>query len=118
MEPKFDTIKDEKALETVLASSHDAPVVLFKHSTTCPISGAAYREMSKFNASPVALVIVQTARSISNEIAERTGITHQSPQAIVVRNGVAVWSASHYDITADAVTRAVEGHANQRSAAS
>ncbi|MGI8656583.1 MAG: bacillithiol system redox-active protein YtxJ [Pyrinomonadaceae bacterium] len=117
MDVKFETISDMKALEDSLERSHVAPVVLFKHSTTCPISSAAYREMSKFNAAPVALVVVQTARPVSNEIASRTGIAHASPQAIVVRNGEAVWSATHYDITADAVTRAVEAHAAGRSAA-
>lgn len=116
MEAKFETIADTKALEDSLERSHETPVVLFKHSTTCPISGAAYREMSKFTAAPVALVVVQSARSVSNEIASRTGVTHQSPQAIVIRNGEAVWSASHYDITAEAVTQAVEAHAALRSA--
>ncbi len=117
MEIKFETLADMKALEDSLERSHVAPVVLFKHSTTCPISSAAYREMSKFNAAPVALVVVQSARGVSNEIAARTGIAHASPQAIVLRNGEAVWSASHYDITADAVTHAVETHAAGRGIA-
>jgi bacillithiol system protein YtxJ len=89
--------------------SHDAPVILFKHSTTCPISSAAYQQMSRV-AEEVSLVVVQKARDVSKEIEARTGIQHESPQTIVLRNGEAVWSASHYDITAGAVEEAVREH--------
>ena len=110
MGDRFTKILDADALEQALARSADAPVVLFKHSTTCPISSAAYEQMARV-ASDVALVVVQRAREVSNEIASRTGIRHESPQAIVVRNGEAVWSASHFDITAKAVEKAVREHA-------
>jgi bacillithiol system protein YtxJ len=58
-------------------------------------------------ANEVSLVVVQRARDVSSEIASRTGVRHESPQAIVLRNGEAVWSASHYDITSDAVEQAL-----------
>ena len=45
------------------------------------------------------LIIVQTDRHVSNEIARRTGIKHESPQAIVLKDGEPVYHASHYDIT-------------------
>lgn len=106
----FIQITDTTELDQLLARSHDEPVVLFKHSTTCPISSAAYRQMSRV-AADVSLVIVQQARGVSKEIASRTGIEHESPQAIVLRNGEAVWSASHFDITAGAVEQAVREHA-------
>lgn len=106
----FIQITDTTELDQLLARSHDEPVVLFKHSTTCPISSAAYRQMSRV-AADVSLVVVQQARGVSKEIASRTGIEHESPQAIVLRNGEAVWSASHFDITAGAVEQAVREHA-------
>lgn len=109
MGDRFTKIVDAEALEDALARSNSAPVVLFKHSTTCPISSAAYEQMSKVT-KDVALVVVQRARDVSNEIESRTGIRHESPQAIVVRNGQAVWSASHFDITAKAVEKAVREH--------
>jgi len=102
----FTQVTDTSALEQLLARSKDVPVILFKHSTTCPISGAAYEQMSKVKAD-VSLVVVQRAREVSNEIATRTGIRHESPQAIIFRNGHAVWNASHFDITARAVEQAV-----------
>lgn len=106
METSFTQINDTSALEQLLTRSHSEPVVLFKHSTTCPISANAYRQMSRLG-SDVSLVVVQRARDLSNEIETRTGVRHESPQAIVLRNGEAVWTASHFDITSDAVERAV-----------
>jgi len=106
----FIPVEDTGGLAELFTRSDDAPVVLFKHSTTCPISAHAHREMSRLDAGAagsVALVVVQSARPVSNEIAERTGLRHESPQAIVLRKGRPVWSASHYDITADAVAQAV-----------
>ena len=102
----FTQITDRQALEQLMARSHEAPVVLFKHSSTCPISSHAYKQMSQVERE-VSLVVVQRARDLSGEIASVTGVRHESPQAIVLRNGEAVWTASHFDITAGAVEEAV-----------
>ena len=110
MENHFTPITDAQALEQLLSRSHNAPVILFKHSSTCPISSAAYRQMSQVEAD-VSLVVVQRARDLSNEIASRTGIRHESPQVIILKNGEVVWSASHFDITAGAVEKVVREHA-------
>ena len=107
---RFVTVSDTAALDELFARSADAPVLLFKHSTTCPISAHAYREMARLDAAatpPVALVVVQRARELSGEIESVTGVRHESPQAIVLRRGKPVYTASHYDITAAEVERAV-----------
>lgn len=106
MEDQFTQITETNEFEQLLARSHESPIVLFKHSTTCPISSAAYKQMSQVE-NDVSMVVVQRARNVSSEIAERTGIRHESPQVIVLRNGAAAWSASHFDITASAVEQAV-----------
>lgn len=106
MENHFIKVTDVKAFEEMANRSKERPVVIFKHSLTCPISSAAYDEMAEF-AGEVALVEVQRARELSAEIENRLGVDHQSPQVIVLRNGQVVWNASHFKITADAVARAV-----------
>jgi bacillithiol system protein YtxJ len=106
---QFTPITETSDLDQLVERSHATPVILFKHSTTCPISSAAYKQMSEV-AEEVSLVVVQRARDVSKEIEARTGIQHESPQTIVLRNGEAVWSASHYDITAGAVEEAVREH--------
>ncbi|MDT7541512.1 MAG: hypothetical protein QOE33_1416 [Acidobacteriota bacterium] len=107
---EFVEVDDSAALEELFARSASRPVVLFKHSTTCPISAHAHRQMSQLDrerVGEVALVVVQTARTVSDEIARRTGVGHESPQAFVLRDGKAVWNASHFDITVEAVESAV-----------
>jgi bacillithiol system protein YtxJ len=102
----FNQLADVKALDELFELSRSRAVVLFKHSTTCPISSAAYQEMSGY-AGEVALLIVQRSRELSREVESRTGVRHESPQAIVLRDGQAVWNASHWKVRADAVARAV-----------
>ena len=100
-------ITDVESFEELANRSQDAPVVVFKHSTTCPVSAAAYDEMSRFDGE-VALVEVQRARTLSKEIAQRTGVAHESPQVLVLRKGKVVWDASHWRVKANAVQEAVK----------
>ena len=106
MKNQFITVGDMQGLDQFIARSHEAPVLVFKHSTTCPISAAAYREMKQL-ATEIALVVVQQARDVSREVETRTGVRHESPQALLLRSGEVVWSASHWNITAEAVERAL-----------
>ena len=102
----FSQISDMEALESLIERSQQQPVVIFKHSLTCPISASAFQQMTGYPGD-VALVEVQRARSLSNEIEKRLGIRHESPQVIVLSNGQVVWDASHFKVTADAVAEAV-----------
>ena len=100
-------------LKSALEESSDRAVLLFKHSLTCPISARAYNEFQSYlgeadSSVSYNLITVQTARNVSNEVAARLKLTHQSPQAILVRNGRKVWDASHSDITAAALAHAIE----------
>jgi bacillithiol system protein YtxJ len=58
-----------------------------------------------------AWVRVIEERPVSLALSQRVGVTHQSPQALLVRNGVAVWHASHYAITVEALRDAVSSAA-------
>ena len=107
MESNFSPVSDAAALEELFARSHTEPVLLFKHSNACPISARAYSQMTAVKA-PVSIVVVQKSRDVSREVEQRTGVRHETPQALVIRNGRAVWNASHFDITSDVVERAVK----------
>src|SRR3982751_4818606 len=106
MKKEFINVNDKSVLEELIARSHSEPVILFKHSTTCPISAAAYAEMSQVP-NDVSLVVVQRARDVSQEVAARTGVRHESPQTIILRNGEAVWNRSHWSIKAADVETAL-----------
>ena len=105
---KFFKIDDHAALESLLTDSTKKPVIVFKHSNACSISARAYREMEKVD--DVNLLEVQSAREVSRELANLTGVRHETPQVIVLRDGKAVWNASHFDVTAAGVIKAVESH--------
>lgn len=95
---KFKNIETITRLDELFAESNSHPVLLFKHSNSCGISTDVMREVSEVDAE-MNLVVVQTGRAIANEIESRTRIRHESPQAIVLKEGVPVYHASHYDIT-------------------
>lgn len=98
-------------LQQIIQTSQQEPVFLLKHSTRCPISGAAWRSFQEYARSHAdqqlwkALVVEQ--RDISNHIARETGIAHQSPQILLFYRGKVVWHASHWSITEDAMESAL-----------
>lgn len=107
----LETVDD---LDTVLTRSYEAPTVLFLHDRWCPISKNAYKEMSGLDAEAAAktvLIDVTRGRELSQAIEERTGVRHESPQVLVLREGKATWHASHFAITAKAVSTALADNA-------
>jgi bacillithiol system protein YtxJ len=86
-----------------------AVVIVFKHSTRCGVSAAAYAQVRSFLDShpdvPVCLVDVIEDREISAEITRASSVPHESPQVLLLKGGRVVWHASHYGITAEAVAR-------------
>ena len=108
MSNNFFRLSNKDGLDKLVTASSERPVIVFKHSNACPISSRAYREMEKLD--QVNLIEVQTARDVSNEIATLTGVRHETPQVIVLKDGKAVWDASHYDVSAGAVAEALEAN--------
>jgi bacillithiol system protein YtxJ len=102
-------------LEVQIAASAERPLLLFKHSTRCSVSFPAHAELERFAAeldpavARVAVILVVEDRAVSNEAAARLGVRHESPQAILVSKGRAVWNASHGDIRVKALRAAIAG---------
>ena len=109
MGKSFLRIDNRETLDQLITDSRNKPIVIFKHSNSCGISSAAYREMEKLE-NQVNLLEVQSAREVSRELADLTGIRHETPQVIVFKDGKAVWNASHFDVKASAVSQALESH--------
>lgn len=93
----------------VAAALSEPLAVVYKHSPICPTSGIAYEEMRLLRQLhrdvPVYLVDVVHSRLLSRDIAERVGVVHASPQAIILRAGVPAWHGSHFDLRAEAIAR-------------
>ena len=105
-------LSDLEMLEAAIAESSQRPVLLFKHSRTCGVSCEALDELrSHLDREPAnatyKLITVQSHRRVSDEAADRLGIRHETPQAILLRDGRPVWKASHFRITADALRLAL-----------
>jgi bacillithiol system protein YtxJ len=96
----------------LLKTSQERPVFLFKHSTRCPISASRWRVLQEYakhesRAGFWKLLVVED-RSVSMHVADRTGVHHQSPQAILLYRGRPVWNESHYRITTEDMKAALE----------
>jgi bacillithiol system protein YtxJ len=105
-------------LDAAIAAAGSRPLLIFKHSLTCGTSAFAFEELERLAATPgldadLLVVAVQQSRALSNAIAERWRIRHESPQALILVKGEIRWHASHYKLTrevmAEALTRAA-GH--------
>jgi bacillithiol system protein YtxJ len=103
----FLPIKTKETLESLFKASAEKPVVIFKHSSTCGISSHVM-EMVDEVGRDVHFVVVQEDRDLSNEIADRTGRVHQSPQVFVIRDGKPIYHASHYGIDPAAIEKALD----------
>jgi bacillithiol system protein YtxJ len=91
-------------LDEIAALSDEKPAVIFKHSTRCSISRFALKQFEnkyaledKVDAYFLDLI---EYRDVSNEIANRFQVVHQSPQLLLIKNGQSVYDASHSDIDA------------------
>lgn len=102
MPANFITIDSLDSLDALFARSYHGPVAIFKHSNRCGISSHLLEEISSVE-TDINLVIVQANREISSAVETRTGYRHQSPQAFVIRDGKAVYHATHYGIDPAAI---------------
>ena len=92
-------------LEEIIEISKQKSIVIFKHSTRCFISKSALRSFeAEYNISSDKMdayyLDLLNYRDVSNEIATRFNVIHQSPQILVIKNGVCVHHASHENIQA------------------
>ena len=106
------SLADITALEAAIAESRERPVLLFKHSRTCGISCEAYEQLHAHIAESTVdaayrLITVQTHRRIADEVTTRLGVRHESPQAILLKDGSVIWHGSHFRITADELKRII-----------
>ena len=89
---------------------HPSPedsALVFEYGMSCPISANARREMESLLAdgepAPVYQVDVNAQRDVSDDLAERPGITHESPRVILLRRGRPEWDADRFEVTAGAI---------------
>ena len=97
-------LEDLGQLNEIITISEEKPVVIFKHSTRCSVSRMALKQFeNEFNLQgkmdAYYLDLIEN-RAISNEIASKFEVVHQSPQLLVIKNGKCIYNISHSDIDA------------------
>jgi bacillithiol system protein YtxJ len=107
-------LESSESLADLLERSAARPQLIFKHSLYCGLSGVAFEELQAHLDRPDPsvdywLVTVQTGRAVSDEVEERLGVRHESPQALLVMDGKVVWNASHRRVTAASLAEAISG---------
>lgn len=105
----LESLEDLDAAEQL---SYEKTVVLFKHSTRCSISRFVLKQFENTYDIPTEQMVIYFLdlieyRPISNEIAARFGVTHQSPQMIVLKEGKTVYDSSHESIDAKSLEQFV-----------
>lgn len=94
-----------ETIDKIIEESKDKPVVIFKHSTSCSISSMALNrlerswnesEMSEVKAYYLDLI---SYKDISNAVADRFEVMHQSPQVLLIKDGECVYDDSHMGIS-------------------
>jgi bacillithiol system protein YtxJ len=113
---KIIAIESECQLQELIRESHIKPLWIFKHSTRCPASAGALIEFEAYarelpdTAATLAMIKVIEQRPLSDALARLTGVQHASPQAILVKEGKAVWHESHWQIDQKAFRQALSAH--------
>lgn len=99
-------LNHEDQIRTIVEASKESPQLIFKHSTRCSISSMAKtrleREWNLENVEPWHLDLI-AFRSVSNAIASLLGVHHESPQAILLKDGVVVHVSTHSAISAQVI---------------
>jgi bacillithiol system protein YtxJ len=99
-------------LDAIVNESMQQPVVIFKHSTRCSISSMALDRLERSwdngeDLKPYYLDLIQY-RDVSNQIVDKFGVMHQSPQVIILKDGQVIYDNSHMGISYQSILNAVK----------
>lgn len=108
----WQTLEKEEQIEEVLQASQAKPVLIFKHSPHCGTSAMVKHQVERdwdFSQEELAVFYVDVihSRPTSRALAERLGVVHQSPQVILIDQGVSVYATSHHMISVKAIREAM-----------
>jgi len=98
---KWNALTESKQLDEIIANSNTKYQAIFKHSTRCGVSSGVLRQFERQEDSgeiDFYYLDLLSFRPISDEIAAKFGVIHQSPQLLVFKNGALTAHESHYDI--------------------
>lgn len=97
-------------LDELVEKSKSTPIAIFKHSTRCGVSRGVLKSFEKdCNVDDTKMKLyfldLLANRDISNEVANRFKVHHESPQLLIIKNGEVVYHNSHNGIDASDLSR-------------
>lgn len=102
-------IKSIEEWQSLLNKTTEQPFLLFKISMTCFSSLTAKKELQTLVTDlPIYVVIVQMDKKVSKAIESDLMVKHESPQLLILKDGKAIWQATHYHIKNTIVKEAIE----------
>jgi len=99
-------LTSEDQLLEITTLSAERPQVIFKHSTSCSISSMALNRLERADTSETVdfyLLDLIKYRPLSAQIADKFQVTHESPQVLVIKNGICTFDESHMGINMEEI---------------
>ncbi|MFT6872154.1 MAG: bacillithiol system protein YtxJ [Roseivirga sp.] len=109
----WNQLSSENQLQVLIEESKDQPVLIYKHSTRCGISSMVLERLERSWTSadnPIKPYILDliSFRDLSNAVAQTFQVYHESPQVILIKDGKAIYNASHMQVSFDAMKREIQ----------
>lgn len=107
-------LTQSEQLTDIVRESFEQPVIIFKHSTTCSISAMAKSKVERqwadagLATAKIYYLDLLRFRPISQEIAQKFNVHHESPQLLLIQNGECTLDSSHMAIKLSEVKELVK----------
>lgn len=101
MSIQWNQLHAEEQLEGIVQDSFQTPQLIFKHSTRCSLSAMALNRMEREGMHPTLtyhLLDLIAFRSLSQTVAQKFSVYHESPQVLLLKNGECIYDESHLAI--------------------
>ncbi len=118
MPDNWETLSTEDQIDSIISESHKRPQIIFKHSTRCSISSRAYQRLDSIgpkvnDKADIYYLDVIASRPISNSVAARFKIPHESPQLLIISDEQVILHKSHGAIQEEVILNAIQNHKDQ-----
>jgi bacillithiol system protein YtxJ len=99
----WNSLHTTEQLTELIKESVEKKILIFKHSTRCSISQTTLNRLERnwdeeFPNTKSYFLDLLSYREVSNAIAERFDVEHQSPQVLIISKGKSIYDRSHFDI--------------------